>query len=77
MRYTFLVSFKKFEKSKFVNYTENGQKMSKNREKWALIKINPREFQMSFFNSVLVFRKLKQFFFTYLPVFSLSVRLHP
>ena len=35
-------------------------------------KINPRELQKSFFNYVLIFRKLKLCFFTYLPVFLLS-----
>ena len=52
-----------------VNYTENGQKMSKNEENRALIKINPRMFHLRFFNSVLVFWKLKQLSLTYLPVF--------
>ena len=41
----------------------------------ALVKINPREFQRSFFNSVLVFKKLKQLFLTYLPCFLLSSNL--
>ena len=60
-----------------VNFTENGQKMSKKWEKLALIKINPREFPRSFFNSVSVFGKLRQLYLTYLPVFSPSPILHP
>ena len=52
-----------------VNCTENGQKMSKNWKNRALIKINSRMFHLSFFNSVLVFGKLKQLSLTYLPVF--------
>ena len=63
-------------KPKSVNYMENGQKMSKNWEKWALIKINHREFQGRFFNSVSVFRKLIQFSLTYLTAFSLTLSVH-
>ena len=60
-----------------VNYTRKWLKIVNFHDKRPIIKINPRDFQKSFFDSVSIFRKLKQRSLTYLPVFWIPSILDP